>query len=55
MKDNVRAYPSIYLNKSWEINYWCQKLNLRADELKEMIRKVGPALDDILRLAHYKK
>lgn len=30
-----------------ELNYWCEELNLRAEDLKEIIRKVGPAVHDV--------
>ena len=38
-------YPSfntqLNLKESWEVNSWCEELNLRADELKEIVQKVG--------------
>lgn len=37
----------IHLNESWEINHWCEELNLRADELIEIVKKVGPSLENI--------
>lgn len=43
-----RSLPSmIHLNESWELNHWCEELNLRAEELKEIVKKVGPQLEDI--------
>ena len=38
---------TIHLNESWELNHWCEELNLRAEELKEIVRKVGPKIDDV--------
>ena len=37
----------IHLNESWELNHWCEELNLRAEELKEIVKKVGTGLIDI--------
>lgn len=31
----------INLNNCWDLNHWCDELNLRADELKEIVSKVG--------------
>lgn len=31
----------IHVNNRWELNRWCEELNLRADELKEIVKKVG--------------
>ena len=43
-----RFLPTIiHLNESWELNHWCEELNLRAEELKEIVKKVGPQLEDI--------
>lgn len=39
--------PVIHLKGNWELNRWCEELNLRAEELKEIVRKVGPKFDDI--------
>ena len=37
----------IHLKGNWELNRWCEELNLRAEELKEIVKKVGPRFDDI--------
>lgn len=37
----------IHLKGNWELNRWCEELNLRAEELKEIVRKVGPMFEDI--------
>ena len=37
----------VHLNESWEINHWCEELNLRVEELREIIKKVGPDIHDI--------
>lgn len=39
--------PEIHLNGNWELNRWCEELNLRAEELKEIVKKVGPRFKDI--------
>ena len=35
------------LKKMGEVNFWCEELNLRADELKEIVKSVGPKINDI--------
>ena len=43
-----RSLPSIiHLNESWDFNRWCEELNLRAEELKEIVKKVGPNIEDV--------
>lgn len=42
-------HQRIHLNESWEINHWCEVFNLRADELKEILRRVGPEIEDVRR------
>jgi hypothetical protein len=37
----------IDIKESWDINYCCEELNLRADELKAIVVKVGPAVQDV--------
>ena len=37
----------IHLNESWELNHWCEELNLRAEELREIVKKVGPQIEDV--------
>jgi hypothetical protein len=37
----------IHLSESWEINHWCEVFNLRAEELREIVRKVGPRIEDV--------
>jgi hypothetical protein len=32
---------------SWEMNFWCEEFNLRAEELKEIIKNVGPEINNI--------
>jgi hypothetical protein len=31
----------IKLAKGWELNHWCEEFNLRAEELKEIVKRVG--------------
>lgn len=37
----------IDVKESWELNYWCGELNVRAEELKEIIKIVGPSVPDV--------
>jgi hypothetical protein len=37
----------IDIRESWEVNHWCEELNLRADELREIVLKVGSSLEAI--------
>jgi hypothetical protein len=38
---------SVHPNESWKINKVCELFNLRAEELKEIIKRVGYNLKDI--------
>lgn len=38
---------NINITESWDLNYWCEEFNLRAEELKEIVSKVGPAVYDV--------
>lgn len=38
---------AIDLKKSWDVNYWCEEFNLRAEELKEIVQNVGPSVHDV--------
>ncbi len=33
--------------ENWILYHWCEELNLRAEELKEIIKKVGPNIEAI--------
>ncbi len=37
----------IDVKESWDLNYWCGELNVRAEELKEIIKIVGPSVSEI--------
>jgi hypothetical protein len=37
----------IDLKEPWDLNFWCEELNLRAEELKEIVRLVGPKVHDV--------
>lgn len=30
-----------------DIGYWCEELNVRAEELAEIIKKVGPSVHEV--------
>lgn len=38
---------TIHQKEGWDVNRWCEELNLRAEELKEIIKRVGPDLENI--------
>lgn len=38
---------SIDLKKSWDVNFWCEELNLRAEELQEIVKSVGNNAQDV--------
>ncbi|MES2526221.1 MAG: DUF3606 domain-containing protein [Bdellovibrionota bacterium] len=37
----------IDVKESWDVNFWCEELNLRAEELKEIVKVVGPQIHDV--------
>ncbi len=37
----------IDVREAWDINFWCEELNLRAEELKEIVQMVGPQVHDV--------
>lgn len=37
----------IDIKHAWDVNFWCDELNLRADDLKEIVKQVGPAVHDV--------
>lgn len=37
----------INVKESWDLNFWCDELNLKAEELYEIIQQVGPAVHDV--------
>jgi hypothetical protein len=37
----------IHVQEAWNVNYWCDEFNLRAEELKEIVKKVGPMVLDV--------
>ena len=37
----------IDVKEAWSIHYWCDELNLRAEELKEILKLVGPLAHDV--------
>lgn len=46
--DNVREEKkTINIKESWDINYWCEEFNLRAEELKEIVKEVGPSVHEV--------
>lgn len=37
----------IDLREGWEMSHWCDELNLRHDELQEIINEVGSSLEAV--------
>lgn len=37
----------IDVKESWDVNFWCEEFNLRAEELKEIVKNVGPDVHDV--------
>lgn len=35
------------LANALDLHFWCDELNVRAEELKEIVGKVGPSLHDV--------
>lgn len=38
---------NIDVKEPWDINFWCEEFNLRAEELKEIVKLVGPKVHDV--------
>jgi hypothetical protein len=36
-----------HLSTNWELNRLCEEFNLRAEEIKEIVKKVGTRAEDI--------
>jgi hypothetical protein len=47
IKDETPEDRKINVSEVKELNYWCEELNLRAEDLKDIIIKVGPAVHDV--------
>lgn len=45
MSEETKA--KIDIKESWDVNHWCEEFNLRAEELKEIVRMVGPFVADV--------
>lgn len=45
--ESIQTNDKINIKESWDVNFWCDELNLKADELKEIVRQVGPAVHDV--------
>lgn len=37
----------IDVQKSWDVNFWCEELNLHEGELREIVGLVGPDVHDV--------
>lgn len=47
MSDITKDDQKIDIKEAWDINFWCEELNLRAEELKEIVKQVGPMVHDV--------
>ena len=51
MTETIRNAKSeeklINIKEAWDLNYWCDELNLKAEELKEIVKEVGPKPLDV--------
>lgn len=45
--ESIPNDDKINIKEAWDVNFWCDELNLKADELKEIVRQVGPAVHDV--------
>lgn len=45
--DRKEVESRIDVRESWDVNFWCEELNLRAEELKEIVNMVGPEVHDV--------
>ena len=48
--ENSERFPDrdhIDIKESWDLNYWCEELNLRAEDLMEIVREVGPSAHEV--------
>ncbi len=44
---NIIDEKNINPGRSLDLYYWCDELNVRAEELKDIIKQVGPSLHEI--------
>ena len=42
-----KAERVINIKEAWDVNFWCDELNLKAEELKEIVKEVGPFPHDV--------
>lgn len=47
MKNGAGDDLKINVMEAWDVMYWCEELNLKAEELKDIVRLVGPAVHDV--------
>ena len=47
MMNKVDNDLKINVMEAWDVMYWCDELNLRDEELKDIVRQVGPAVHDV--------
>ncbi len=45
--EQTKRKNKINLRVSWELNHWCEVFNLRSEELREIVKKVGPDVDAV--------
>ncbi len=50
MSDNLinrTNEETINVKESWDVNFWCDEFNVKAEELKEIVRQVGPSVHEV--------
>lgn len=47
MNDHAADQKLIDVKEVLEVNFWCEELNLRAEELTEIVSEVGPSVFDV--------
>ena len=46
-ESNHMNEKQINIRESWDINYWSEELNLRAEELVDIVKQVGPSIHEV--------
>ncbi len=47
LQNKSPTHPKINLEEEASLSFWCEELSLRAEELKEIVKKVGPKVQDV--------
>lgn len=46
---HARSYDDLKINikEAFDLHFWCEELNLKKEELLEIVKLVGPAVHDV--------